>query len=223
MLAAAEKHLSQWAKDVLRGVEVLFDTPGEASSQRSVVCFTLLQLTAAPKSACLRDRAVGLDLQYLVTTQAKSISRAGALLAELLVAAMGSPVLRVTGQQPPPALWQGFGLAPRPSLVVELPVTIERPQPSAKPVLEPLVVRYANLEPLEGVVLGPNDTPLPGVVVELPALSLRTRTDLAGRFRLEAVPAREGSEPFSLRVAGRQIDLPAGQKPVAVRLDSREE
>jgi hypothetical protein len=144
------------------------------------------------------------------------------LLAELLVAATSSPVLRVTGQQPPPGLWQGFGLAPRPSLVVVLPVTVERPQPSAKPVLEPVVVRYANLEPLEGVILGPDDTPLSGVVVELPGLSLRTRTDQHGRFRLGAVPVREGSEPLSLRVAGREIELPADQKPVAFKLDSKE-
>ena len=80
----------------------------------------------------------------------------------------------------------------------------------------PLVVCTAPITGLAGVVLGPDDIPLAGARVELPALRLAVRTDAGGRFRFAGIPGGK-SAPQHLRVfaKGHMLDVTADPSDLA--------
>ena len=86
------------------------------------------------------------------------------------------------------------------------------------------VVKVLPAVPFEGVLLGPKDTPLAGVLVEIGGLDQRTRTDGRGRFRFSTVPADLRRHPLRVHTKGRAFDLVAEPAlpgvPRVIRLES---
>jgi hypothetical protein len=75
---------------------------------------------------------------------------------------------------------------------------------------------------LHGVVLGPEDQPIPGAAVELPGLQMQTRSDARGRWQFPRVPARPGSRRLRVKAKGREIAVTTdaaagGDEPVVIR------
>ena len=79
------------------------------------------------------------------------------------------------------------------------------------------------LQSLEGVVLGPQELPVVGARVELPALRLSTRTDSKGGFRFSAVPAQPASKLLRVTAKGRELSVQteadAGRQPMVIHFD----
>jgi hypothetical protein len=126
----------------------------------------------------------------------------------------------------PVEYWVALAAAPRPSFVIRVPLRRERPVPRAKLVTRRMVVHGSPMAVLHGVVLGPGEIPLMGAVVEVPALSLSTRTGHDGRFAFAGVPS---DPPVKLRVRakGREMFVvplqprPA-QEPLVIHFDRLE-
>jgi hypothetical protein len=128
------------------------------------------------------------------------------LLDRALVAAAvaGEPTLVL---DPPPAeLWLAFGVPPRPVLLLDVAVRVDRPTATAPLVRQPLRVTSAPLRSLYGQVVGPGDLPLSGVRVEVTTTGAATYTDAAGRFSFASIPS---DLPARLRLHGRNRHLTA--------------
>ncbi len=99
------------------------------------------------------------------------------MLGTLIFAALAVTDWQVEQERLPPDTWAAFGTPPRPSFVLRLPVIKERPEPAVKLVRKPLTVKHTGLVGLHGAVLGPEDIPIAGARVELPAFGLSATTD----------------------------------------------
>src|SRR5208283_5349055 len=111
------------------------------------------------------------------------------LLGEIVFAAMDDPEFEVDLSPLPVNVWRAFGVPPQPSFILKVPVGKEKPKPKVGIVRQPLVVKWASLTSLHGIVLGPGDVALSGARVEFPGLDLVTHTDSNGRFRFSTVPS----------------------------------
>jgi hypothetical protein len=117
-------------------------------------------------------------------------------------AAAGEPeVLLEAGDS---RLWQAFGVAPRPALLIDVPARIARPLTPAPPVLHPLRLRQLEMLTFDGRVVGPEEQPLAAMRVEVVGTPYATHTDAAGRFRVVGVP-HDPDHPgqVRLRLIGR--------------------
>lgn len=76
------------------------------------------------------------NARFLVTTWASDAVAAADDLTELLLTALAEPEVEVDLQPLPPAAWSAFGLAPRPSFMLAVPVRRVRAQQPAPPVRE---------------------------------------------------------------------------------------
>ena len=129
-------------------------------------------------------------------------------------------VARPDGYQPvpepvDPVLWQALGVAPRPALLFDIPLRLDRPAPQPAPVARQLRVEGGPLRRVHGRVVGPDGTGLPGVAVS--AGDAGTRTDAHGDFVLSTVSADTASV-LHLTVHGRhlRVEVPAGSSDAVV-------
>jgi hypothetical protein len=122
--------------------------------------------------------------------------------------AMQKEEFEVDLNSPPLAMWQALDARPRPSFILRVPLRHEWPPEELPLVRGPLVVKNSARQPLGGVVLGPNDTPMMGVQVEIPTLNLSAQTDFRGRFRFAAIPP---VRQVTLRAKGRRLQVPIDQ------------
>ena len=188
MVDDIDQDLKDWIGAVLPGVEVSFDAPREDGASPAVSVYLLELLQSFPLST-LKRAPLELTLRYLITTWSKSPSDAHKMLGQLALAALDHSGFVVDSESLPLELWRGFGIAPRPSLVLRVPLRQERPEVKAKPVLAPMKVNWEGLNGFFGVLIGrPGDLPVADAAVEVSNLGLRTRSDGKGRFNFHSVP-----------------------------------
>lgn len=221
MIDTVDKRLEAWATAVL-GDSLFTLEPPQAGRDGRGASFYLLALAPAPPPRGNHRTPLQVSLHYLVTTWAESPKAAHALLGNLVFAAMEEPDFEVKAA---PEIWTGWSKAPQPAFILQVPLRKPRLEPTAPRVREPLVVQTAPLVALSGVVLGPDDVPITGAVITLPALGYRTRTDPQGRFHVAAVPA--GGKRLALHVQAkglqRVITLEQGpDEPLIIRFDTLE-
>lgn len=148
------------------------------------------------------------------------------MLGELVFAALEESEFEVDLTPVSAAIWAGLRVAPRPGFRLRLSVRRERPQPVVHHVRFPTLVPLA--EALLGCVVGPGGKPIPGALVELPALSLATRTDDQGCFRFPRVPPVASVGRLEVRARGELLALgpevlAAGPQPLLIRLPLKED
>lgn len=204
MIDEVDRRLQDWAATIVGTVSASLAPPGQQGEEEPAVGFYLLDFAENPSPRTSGPQPLQVLLRYLVTASAPDIQEAHRLLAELLFAALEAPELEVELGLVPLALWQAFGVAPRPAFTVRVPLVRERKARLVRRVVEPLVVETSRLARLSGLVLGPGEVPLAGARVELPALNVSTHTDFQGRFHFAVVP--EGSTGV-LRVQARGQEL----------------
>lgn len=212
MIEQVDGRLTAWVKSVLTDVNVYLAPPEVTHKGRSVAIY-LLEIVHAPIPRTSRRPPLQFTLRYLVTTDDNDAAVAHQLLGELILAAIDSTEFEVEPEPVPIVVWTALGVPPRPSLVLRVPVRIERPQPVAKRVRMPLTVNNASMLPLSGLVLGPDDFPLAGAEIELPALQLFTHTDFRGRFRFAAVPVGPPDMLVRVRAKGREVAVSTAEHP----------
>ncbi|MFC7483985.1 carboxypeptidase-like regulatory domain-containing protein [Luedemannella flava] len=115
------------------------------------------------------------------------------------------------------------GRSPRLALLVDVPVRVHRPAPSAPRVTGGLRITETPLRAVRGQVVGPSDVPVPGVRVVAVGLDLATRTDAHGAFAFAGLPVAA----TRLTVAGKGLrggaDVPAdAAQPVVLHCQYEE-
>lgn len=222
MIEDVDQHLKDWARTVVKDVAVSLTIPFGAEAEEGVGLY-LLDLAHAPPPRTAKRPPLRISLRYLVTTWAKDPERAHSLLGQLVFAAMDSTEFEVDLDPVPVAVWRAFGVPPRPSFVLRVPLQRERPEPAVTLVRAPLVVEASPVQSLQGVVLGPQELPVVGARVELPALRLSTRTDSKGGFRFSAVPAQPARQLLRVTAKGRELSVQTeangGQEPMVIHFD----
>jgi hypothetical protein len=223
MIDQVDKRIAEWVENVLDGATVSLHPPDDAQSGQGVSLY-LLELADSPPPRSTGRPPLQLSLRYLVTTWAEEPKEAHRLLGELVFAGMGSSEFDIELDPIPVDLWASLGVAPRPSFILRTPLRMERPEPEVKYVRQPLVVRTVSITSLRGTVLGPDDVPLVGALVEIPALELFTRTDAKGVFSFSTLPAEPLVEQVLVRAKGREfsvtVDQPVSEdRPLVIRID----
>lgn len=228
MIESVDRRLSDWIRNVLDDAEVFLTAPTASETGRGIGLY-LLELIHTPAARTAQQQPpLQVTLRYLVTTRADQPEEAHRLLGNLIFAALENAELEVEQEAPPPSLWSALGVAPRPSFILRTPLRRERPEQAAPRVKRPLVVKSAAMTKLRGQVFGAGDVPVAGARVELPSVSLSTRTDFDGRFSFSAVPASPGAQLFRVKARGREFSITA-ERPgeddgaLIIHLDGLEE
>jgi hypothetical protein len=167
-------------------------------------------------------------LSYLVTTWAKAPQEAHRLLGQLAFAAMEVSDFEVKLDPLPLTTWVSFAAKPRPSFILRVPLRLERPDPAVKLVRKEIKVQATPLVSLSGIVLTPDDVPVAGAYVTLPAFNRSVRTDNHGRFRFPAVPAEPRDKQLSVRAKGHEQTVTVSgsdtdQSPFVIRFQIEED
>lgn len=223
---AIDAELSKWIVETAPGVSVSFG-PAPADSKATVVHLLLQRLADTTGSRAKAGRPVPrrLELGYFVAASGRDPAQAHRTLGELAFAALDRVERgewRLSFEAPPVELFTALSLPPLPAFLLNVPLVRERPVPPVK-IARELVMKIAPAVAFEGLLLGPADAPLAGVLVELGGLDQRTRTDASGRFRFGAVPADFRRHPLRVHTKGRAFDLSTGTAspgaPCVIRLE----
>jgi hypothetical protein len=224
MLDQADRELQAWVQGVVPEVKVVLGLPRQLEGGNGVSLYLLA--LADPLPAWVgRQSSKQVALRYLVTTWAAEEEQAHALLGKLLIGAMEKREYELSLEELPETLWVALGIAPRPALTLRVPYSIGKQERVIKLVRGPLVVQGAPVRSLHGIVLGPDDIPIAGASVELPALQLRGSTDTRGRFFFATVPGESQSFQLIVKARGyRQIvtveQSTSEKEPLAIRFAS---
>jgi hypothetical protein len=198
-VAAATADLVAWLRDAV-GAPVRIGPPTAIESGDAVVAAWPLELRGDQEARGTGERLpMRLILRCLVCASG-AVDDATRLLDRVLVASAAAVGRFVVFEPPPADTWLAFGVAPRPAVLFDIPLQIERTTPSVPMVRQPLQVQAMSLVALQGRLVGPGDIPLSDMRVELASTGHSTQTDSNGQFVLAGVPA---GEPARLRVRGR--------------------
>jgi hypothetical protein len=208
MIDEIDQRLKAWVGGVSGEVPVSFSVP-DRSSQKPGVSLYLLELSSAPPARSVRRVPLQFSVCYLVTVTAETPERAHHTLGELVFSALETPDFEVDLGAIPLELWTALGVPPQPAFRLRLPVRRERAEANVRRVSFPLVTRMIPNEALLGRVVGPGDVPIPGALVDLPALKLSTRTDARGCFRFPFVPSLETLGRLEVRAKGEVLQVGA--------------
>ncbi len=213
-----DRALIEWVANVVEQVEVTLEPKSARTGQG--VCLQLVALASAPPPRGQKRSPHQVLLRYQLTTWAERPEHAHKLLSDLLFAALERSDLEVD-LAPMPHPTNGL---PVPGFILQVPLHRERPEARATLVRGPLKVVTSPARPMFGVVLGPQDFPMVGALVELPSLDLSSRTDHLGRFSFAAVPS--GTPPLTLRVrakgAVQVFTAPVVDEAVTIRFELKE-
>lgn len=203
VVAAATSGLQAWIGDAC-GASTLVGPPAEADSGDPAVAVWPLELRPDQEARGAGKRMpMRLMLRCLVTTSGAG-AEATRLLDRVLTAAAAATHFNVVLEPLPSQTWLAFGVKPRPVLLFDIPLQIERATEVAPLVREPLRVHSMAMLALHGSIVGPGDIPLSDMRVEVVSTGHSTHTDSNGRFVLAGVPA---GEPVRLRLRGRGRSL----------------
>lgn len=206
-------HLTEWARQVLRGVQISQAPPGRQPSTLEVSVY-LLDLAHKPALRGPRSPPLQVLLRYLVSAWGPEPAAVHHALHQLVFAALTRPDLEVSETPIPAALWSAFGTPPRPSFVLYYPLRVE-PYERNVPLVRRADVRPVVAVPtLHGRLLVPNAGPagetiaLSGARVEVPGARSSTTSDRGGYFRLENVlPNAQGVIQLSIQAKGNTFEM----------------
>jgi len=195
--------LLAWVQDVLGDVAVTLEPPASGLKPSRCIGLYLMGLAAAPRTRDARTPSLQLNLRYLVTAWGGDVLAMHNDLSDLAFSALEDAKFEVDFEPLPPTAWAAFGVPPRPAFMLLAPLRKARDVSVAQAVRSPLVIAPAPLARLDGLVLGPRDTPVADARIELASLGLATRSDAHGAFSFMGIPA---AHPLRLRVRARGVE-----------------
>ena len=226
MIDEIDQQLIDWVNTVLKGEKVSLAKPSPSEKGRGISVY-LMELNPIPKVREQDGTTLQCSLRYLVTTWAEDPALAHRLLGTLAFAAMEHTDFEVDFEPLSPACWSAFGVEPRPSFFLRLPVRQHRAFPPTKLVTQPMVLRASSIHTFSGLVYGPKETPIMGAKVEAPALQLSTRTDSKGQFYFPGFP-QDVAVMLRVRAKGQEVNVtidPSKKKSdpfvISLKLDSK--
>lgn len=203
MIESVDQKLIEWAGTLLGGTEISLGAPTQEDAD--VVGIYLMDILPSSPARGTRRAPLQVMLRYLVTTGAQNPLNAHKMLGRLLFAAMEHPEYEVELAPVSARVWAAFGIMPRPSFMICLPLRFERPDLTKHKVSAPIEIRRSPLSSMHGVVVGPENIPLGNAHVELPACNLVTCTDSNGRFAFDVVPALPPVKQLHIRARGQEM------------------
>jgi hypothetical protein len=227
MFDQADHQLKEWAAALLPEATITLEAPQEGQAGRGVNLY-LMGLAERPATHESPQPSLRIVLNYLVTTWAESPEEAHRLLGELAFAALASPEFEVDFDTLPVLVWASYHLIPRPYFVLNVPVRKLREVPPLKYVTTPLSIRGAETTRLYGLTVGPDNVPLSGVQITMPALRQVQYSDARGRFVFPLVPGPPAQRMIRVKVKGRELEVTPTQptseaEPFVIRFDVPEE
>ena len=225
MIDEIDQELIEWVGTVLKGENVSLSKPTLSEKGRGIGLY-LMELNPIPKVREREGETLQCSLRYLVTAWAEEPAQAHQLLGKLVFAAMENAMFEVDFEPLSPACWTAFGVEPRPSFFLRLPVRQHRTFPPTKLVTQSVVLRTDPIRTFMGMVYGPKDRPIPGALVEVPALQLSTRTNSNGQFQFPGLPG-DASVTLRVRAKGKEVFVKTDPKDekneplvISLKLDS---
>ncbi len=190
------------------------------------VSLYLLELVGNPPARGVHRPPLAVWLRYLLTTWLDDMAKSHRLLGDLMFAAMAEKDFEVEPAPLPLVVWQAFGVAPRPSVLLKVALTKPRPEKQAPRVRGKMTVRFGAMRPLRGQIFGPGRVPIMAATVTLPSLQMTAHTDRNGRFQFPAVPAQLPVTEVHVNARGRGVSLPvpagAGDGPLLIELNENQ-
>ncbi len=221
-----ESQIGEWIAATQNGVLVRTIAPGEIAQEKCIGLYLLDLLPATPGEQGA-GKLFQLSLRFLITAWADTPEEAHRLLGDLALSVAEHPDYDLELSPLAAQSWAAFGIAPRPSFMLRAQLRRERKLPVVKLIREPMVVRESALVALQGVVVGPKDTPITGAYVELVSLQRSTYTDQKGRFMFSAVPAEPSRKKLRVKAKGRELAVLAehgahAPEPIMIHVDIAE-
>jgi hypothetical protein len=224
LIDQVDRRLQAWVGKVLDGAQVSLAPPGKSLPEPGVGLY-LMEIVNSPVAPDARSLAPQqIALRYLVTAWAEAAEDSHRLLGTLVFKALRNPDFQVELEPVPVDAWSAFGVEPRPSFVLRVPLRYEEPRPKRPLVRQHMRIETTSMKSLHGVVVGPGEVPIIGASVQLPHLNLNTKTDSHGRFRFAAVPAEPQVKLFRVRAKGlTQEEKMSDKEPVTIRIKGLED
>lgn len=213
MIERVDEELMEWVGGLLGDIEISLGAPEERST--AGVGIYLIDLLPSSPAHLTRRAPLQVMLRYLFTTWAEKPLDAHRMLGTLLFAALSHPGFEVELEEVQAQVWQAFGVRPRPSFRIRIPLRVEREDLTSRRVGGPVELRRAPLSPLRGVVMGPAGVPVANARVVLPSCGLSAVTDPRGRFAFDAVPAL--SPAMQVRVLARGREMARALEPEEIQ------
>ena len=214
-----DQQLSRWVDEVLPGASVTLDGPAADDDDVGLYLFEMADL---PPARGETRPPLQVRLGYLVTTSGTDVAVAHKRLGTLLFAALTHPDWDVRFPGDIAEFWTAVGMPPRAGFILSVPLRQPVELEPAPPVRVPLRVEGVGSRVMEGVVLGPDDIPISDAFVEIPSLSLTTRSDTRGRFRFAAVPTSPAKQQLRVRAKAREFPFTVDSSkppPFVLKLD----
>ncbi len=215
MIDEIDTELTDWVKGALgkEKAEIFIGAPKE-SVKETTVTLSLVALLPTPTPRTAARPPLKLVLRYLVSVQAQDSGDAHRILGTLAFSAMERPAFEMESEAPEVSLWAALGVPLRASFAIRVPLLKTRPEPKAKRVRFPLVIKTSPVRTISGVVLGPGDIPIMGARVEIPGSGRAVQTDPLGHFVIPGVLREFGPRAIQVRAKGAletvPLDLKAG-------------
>jgi hypothetical protein len=218
-ITGATNRLVNWLSGVV-SVPVRAGPPAEAGSDRPGVAvwpIALLPERAVHGVGWRGREPFRLQVRHLVTAGGE-VEQVGGALDQVLLALLDARDLVLHLEPVPPQLWLALRVQPRAAIHIDVPAQVARSVPPVPVVRSPLRVQDIPLRPLRGRVLGPRETPLSGIRVEVVATGTSTYTGTSGEFSFTGLPA---DQPTRLLLSGKSRALladlmaPPGGDPAA--------
>jgi hypothetical protein len=219
MIDEVDARLTTWVENVLGTVNVTLAPPHEAQADPAVHLY-LLQIVPALSSPDGKRSPVQVMLHYLVVVRAAEPEQAHKHLGDLILAAIDNSEFTLDFEPISVHTWIALGVEPQPAFILKVPLDRVQPELDVALVRSPMVLRASSIATLQGVVLGPQDVPLYGALVELPPSRLYQRTDSHGRFRFSTVPADPPVKRVRVTARGHELEMDIEQptEPLVIRL-----
>jgi hypothetical protein len=135
-----------------------------------------------------------------MATEPKAAHR---ILGTLLAAAAQHPDCEVDLAPLPWSGWSALGVMPQPSFFLCVPMELRR-QPTQVPLVKKFQPSFSELQPLHGIVIGPDNVPVPGAVIRVPGTNTTATTDHRGQFQLAGVPVHPPVTTLQVRAKGNE-------------------
>jgi hypothetical protein len=207
VIDTVDQRLLEWIGKLASRTKVLLASPGDMPGKQGVSLY-LLEVIGNPPLRGVQRPPLSLLLRYLITAWLEDAAKSDRLLGELMFAAMEEKEFEVEPAPLPLAAWQAFGVAPRPAVLLRVPLNRPRPEKRVPRVLGKATVRFGAMHSLQGQVVGPGRVPIMAATVTMPSLRMTARTDRNGRFRFAAVPAEFPVTEVQVNARGRKVSLP---------------
>jgi hypothetical protein len=227
VFSEADEAVQGWIASAVDGVATVSMRPPSAEpSPKPEVRAYLMSLAPAPPA---RERVPPFQFvaRYLITTWAADPAAEHRALGLLLGAAVEERAEELDLSPPSDDLWRSFGVAPRPSLSLSVPVRVQRAVKDAPLVRKPPILQAVPSTSLMGRVLGGGDVPLAGALVKHVDLNVTTRTDRRGTFRFGMVPQAGEDQTLTIFARGQHQSFVVSptegrEQPVVIRFAIKE-